>query len=52
MGDALNQLAATTPHDRPGCPTNIAAAITYLATDGAAYIHGAVLPVDGGRIAV
>ncbi len=52
MGDALDQLAATTPHGRPGMPDDIAAAITFLATDDAAYIHGAVLPVDGGRIAV
>lgn len=52
MGDALDQLAATTPHGRPGMPDDIAAAITFLATDDAAYIHGAILPVDGGRIAV
>jgi NAD(P)-dependent dehydrogenase (short-subunit alcohol dehydrogenase family) len=52
MGDALDQLAATTPHGRPGMPDDIAAAIAYLAGDDAAYVHGAVLPVDGGRIAV
>jgi NAD(P)-dependent dehydrogenase (short-subunit alcohol dehydrogenase family) len=52
MGDALDQLAATTPHGRPGTPEDIAAAITYLASDDAAYVHGAILPVDGGRIAV
>jgi NAD(P)-dependent dehydrogenase (short-subunit alcohol dehydrogenase family) len=52
MGEALDQLAATSPHGRPGLPDDIAAAITYLATDDAAYVHGAVLPVDGGRIAV
>ena len=52
MGDALDQLANTTPHGRPGLPDDIAAAIAYLATDDAAYVHGAVLPVDGGRIAV
>lgn len=52
MGDALDQLAATTPHGRSGIPDDIAAAITYLATDDAAYVHGTVLPVDGGRIAV
>jgi NAD(P)-dependent dehydrogenase (short-subunit alcohol dehydrogenase family) len=52
MGDALDQLAATTPHGRPGMPDDIAAAITFLATDDATYIHGAILPVDGGRIAV
>jgi NAD(P)-dependent dehydrogenase (short-subunit alcohol dehydrogenase family) len=52
MGEALDQLAATTPHGRPGVPADIAAAITYLASDDAGYVHGAVLPVDGGRIAV
>jgi NAD(P)-dependent dehydrogenase (short-subunit alcohol dehydrogenase family) len=52
MGDALDQLAATTPHGRPGLPDDIAAAITFLATDDAGYVHGAVLPVDGGRLAV
>jgi NAD(P)-dependent dehydrogenase (short-subunit alcohol dehydrogenase family) len=52
MGEALDQLAATTPHGRPGLPEDIAAAITYLASDDAAYVHGAILPVDGGRMAV
>jgi NAD(P)-dependent dehydrogenase (short-subunit alcohol dehydrogenase family) len=52
MGGALDELAATTPHGRPGRPEEIAAAVTFLASDDAAYIHGAVLPVDGGRIAV
>ena len=52
MGDALDQLAATTPHGRPGLPEEIAAAVTFLVSDDARYIHGAQLPVDGGRIAV
>ena len=52
MGDALDQLAATTPHGRPGLPEEIAAAVTFLVSDDAVYIHGAQLPVDGGRIAV
>jgi NAD(P)-dependent dehydrogenase (short-subunit alcohol dehydrogenase family) len=52
MGDSLDQLAASAPHGRPGMPADIAAAITYLASDDDAYVHGAILPVDGGRIAV
>lgn len=52
MGEALDQLAASAPHGRPGLPDDIAAAITFLATDDAGYVHGAVLPVDGGRTAV
>jgi hypothetical protein len=34
-----------------GAP-EMAAAITYLASGAASFVHGAVLPVDGGRIAV
>jgi NAD(P)-dependent dehydrogenase (short-subunit alcohol dehydrogenase family) len=52
MGEALDQLASAAPGGRPGRPEEIAAAITYLAGDDASFVHGAVLPVDGGRIAV
>jgi NAD(P)-dependent dehydrogenase (short-subunit alcohol dehydrogenase family) len=52
MGDGLDQLAATIPHGRPGMPAEIAPAVTYLAGDDASFVHGAILPVDGGRIAV
>jgi NAD(P)-dependent dehydrogenase (short-subunit alcohol dehydrogenase family) len=52
MGDALDQLAAGGPAGRVGQPEEIAAAITFLVTDQASFIHGAVLPVDGGRLAV
>ncbi|HET9967453.1 MAG TPA: SDR family oxidoreductase [Streptosporangiaceae bacterium] len=35
MGDQLDQLAALAPAGRPAAPEEIAAAITYLASDGA-----------------
>ena len=52
MGDALDQLAASAPAGRAGQPEEIAAAITFLLTDQASFVHGVVLPVDGGRLAV
>jgi NAD(P)-dependent dehydrogenase (short-subunit alcohol dehydrogenase family) len=52
MGEALDQLASAAPGGRPGLPEEIAAAISYLASGAASFVHGAVLPVDGGRIAV
>jgi NAD(P)-dependent dehydrogenase (short-subunit alcohol dehydrogenase family) len=52
MGDDLDKLAATAPAGRPASAEEIAEAITFLATDRSSFIHGAVLPVDGGRIAV
>jgi NAD(P)-dependent dehydrogenase (short-subunit alcohol dehydrogenase family) len=52
MGESLDALAAAGPAGRPGTADEIADAIVFLATDGASFVHGAVLPVDGGRIAV
>ena len=40
---------ATTPVGKPGAPADIAAAAVYLASDEAAFVHGAVFDVDGGR---
>jgi NAD(P)-dependent dehydrogenase (short-subunit alcohol dehydrogenase family) len=38
-----------TPAGRPGSPDSIAFAAVYLASDEAAFVHGTVLDVDGGR---
>lgn len=45
-------LMATTPVGRAGHPDAIAAAAVYLASDDAAFVHGTVLDVDGGRTGV
>jgi len=52
MGENLNGLAGTTPLQRVGRPEEVAAGIVFLASDEASLIHGATLPVDGGRLAV
>jgi NAD(P)-dependent dehydrogenase (short-subunit alcohol dehydrogenase family) len=52
MGDSLDQLAQGAPAGRVAQPEEIAAAITFLATEQASFIHGVLLPVDGGRLAV
>jgi NAD(P)-dependent dehydrogenase (short-subunit alcohol dehydrogenase family) len=52
MGEGLDLLASTTPAGRPAMPEEIATAVTYLASDAASFVHGAVLPVDGGRLAI
>jgi 3-oxoacyl-[acyl-carrier protein] reductase len=44
----LEGLVQTVPLGRAGTPEEVAAAVTFLASPEAAYITGAVLPVDGG----
>ncbi|WP_163269081.1 2-dehydro-3-deoxy-D-gluconate 5-dehydrogenase KduD [Chelativorans alearense] len=39
------------PAGRWGEPSDIGGAAVFLASDAAAYVHGAVLPVDGGWLA-
>jgi NAD(P)-dependent dehydrogenase (short-subunit alcohol dehydrogenase family) len=53
MGEeGIKQLAATLPLGRAADATEIANAIVFLASDDASFINGAIVPVDGGRVAV
>jgi len=49
--DMLERFAALAPAGRAAEPEEIAAAIAYLASDDASFIHGVTIPVDGGRVA-
>ena len=46
--DRRAALGAQVPVGRIGTPDEVAAAVTFLASDAAAFITGAVVPVDGG----
>jgi NAD(P)-dependent dehydrogenase (short-subunit alcohol dehydrogenase family) len=48
----VERIAAQAPAGRIAEPAEIAAAICFLADPRAAFVQGAVLPVDGGRWAV
>jgi 3-oxoacyl-[acyl-carrier protein] reductase len=43
-------LARQIPLGRIGTPAEIAAAVVFLASDGASFVNGAVLDVNGGRM--
>src|SRR5580692_7902704 len=47
--DVVADAMVTTPAGKPGAPADIAAAAVYLASDEAAFVHGAVFDIDGGR---
>ena len=46
--ERLQQIVAATPLGRRGTPREVALTAAFLASPAAAYITGAVLPVDGG----
>ncbi|MCO5999305.1 glucose 1-dehydrogenase [Actinoallomurus rhizosphaericola] len=47
----LDRVAGWYPLRRVGTPDDVAAAVLFLASDEAAWISGATLPVDGGLLA-
>lgn len=47
-----DEIAAATPAGRVGLTEEVAAAVVFLASDDAAFVHGIVMPVDGGKLAV
>jgi NAD(P)-dependent dehydrogenase (short-subunit alcohol dehydrogenase family) len=52
MGGALDQMAATLPARRAANAGQIASVVSFLASEEASFIYGAVVPADGGRVAV
>lgn len=46
--DVITQMTSGTPAGRPGTPDEVALAVAWIASEQAAYVHGATLAVDGG----
>ena len=47
--ERAHTLGATVPMKRPGQPEEVAAAVTWLLSEAASYVTGAMLDVSGGR---
>src|ERR1700747_1431034 len=52
MGEGFDAIVSTIPPGRAAAPKEIAETIVFLASDRASYLNGAIVPVDGGRLAV
>jgi 3-oxoacyl-[acyl-carrier protein] reductase len=46
--DRVSAIVAETPLSRAGTPADIAGAVLWLASDAAAFVTGAIIPVNGG----
>jgi NAD(P)-dependent dehydrogenase (short-subunit alcohol dehydrogenase family) len=46
------EILSRNPSGRFGLPDEVAQLVLYLASDDSCYIHGAVIPIDGGRTAI
>jgi NAD(P)-dependent dehydrogenase (short-subunit alcohol dehydrogenase family) len=52
VGEAYDLVTALVPERRPATADEVAAVITWLLSDAASYVNGAVIPVDGAAVAV
>jgi 3-oxoacyl-[acyl-carrier protein] reductase len=46
--ETVVRMTAGTPAGRPGTPDEVAAAVAWVASDEASYLHGATIALDGG----
>lgn len=46
--DRISAILAETPIGRAGTPADVAGAVLWLASEGASFVTGAVIPVNGG----
>lgn len=45
----IDKLGPTIPIGRVGTPDEVAQSVLWLASDGASYVHGAIIDISGGR---